>query len=154
MLPFLRDRPLVLDRYPDGIAGKSFFQKNAPETAPGDCALTLQIGGLGQEIDYLLCDDVGRPALPGEPGGDPVPRLVEPGRIDRPAGLVHPRPRPEDGPFAHVVRIALAVRELCEEIGLPSFVKTSGGSGLHILLPMAACSRTSQCASSPSCSRG
>jgi bifunctional non-homologous end joining protein LigD len=43
---------------------------------------------------------------------------------------------PKTAPFAHVVEIALAVRELCEEIEIESFIKTSGGSGLHILLPM------------------
>jgi bifunctional non-homologous end joining protein LigD len=43
---------------------------------------------------------------------------------------------PGEAPFAHVVELALAARALCEDIGLPSYVKTSGGRGLHVLLPM------------------
>ena len=137
MLPLLRDRPLVLDRYPDGITGKSFFQKNAPKTAPGHLrALRLPGEGSGREIDYLLCDGV-----------DGLLYLVNLGAIpfhvwsSRVESIGNPDwcildLDPKTAPFEHVIRIALAIRELCEEIGLPSFVKTSGGSGLHILLPM------------------
>jgi bifunctional non-homologous end joining protein LigD len=58
MLPYLADRPIVLTRYPDGIEGKSFFQKNAPEFAP-DWIRTVTIWSEGSErdIEYFLCDD-------------------------------------------------------------------------------------------------
>ncbi|HEY0512874.1 MAG TPA: DNA ligase D [Thermoanaerobaculia bacterium] len=137
MLPFLRDRPLVLDRYPDGIAGKSFFQKNAPETAPGRLrTVKLRSEGSGRAIDYILCDDVdgllylvNLGAIPFHIGAS---RLES---IDRPDWCILDLD-PKTAPFAHVVRIALAIRELCGEIGMPCHVKTSGGSGLHVLLPM------------------
>jgi len=120
MLPYLRDRPLVLDRYPDGIAGKSFFQKTAP----------------GGSVDHFLCDST-----------DDLLRLVNMGAIpfhiqasrvqdpDRPDWSIVDLD-PKGAAFAWVVRIAREVHAICEEIGLPSFVKTSGGSGLHILLPL------------------
>ena len=137
MLPLLRDRPLVLDRYPDGIHGKSFFQKNAPKTAPGHLrALRLPSEGSGREIDYLLCDDVDGLLYLVNLGA--IPFHVWSSRvesIEKPDWCILDLD-PKTAPFDHVIRIALAIRELCEEIGLPSFVKTSGGSGLHILLPM------------------
>jgi bifunctional non-homologous end joining protein LigD len=137
MLPFLRDRPLVLDRYPDGIAGKSFFQKNAPEKGASRFrTLTIQSEGSGKEIDYLLCDDVegllylvNLGAIPFHIGASRV------GVLDRPDWCILDLD-PKTAPFADVVRIALAIRELCGEIEIPCHIKTSGGSGLHILLPM------------------
>jgi bifunctional non-homologous end joining protein LigD len=137
MLPFLRDRPLVMDRYPDGIAGKSFFQKNAPVNASGRLrTLAMRSEGSGKEIEYLLCDDVegllylaNLGAIPFHIGASRV------GALDRPDWCILDLD-PKVAPFAHVVRIALAIRELCEEIGIPCHLKTSGGSGLHVLLPM------------------
>src|SRR4029077_460339 len=138
MLPFLRDRPLVLDRYPDGIAGKSFFQKNAPEKAAGSLrTLAMRSEGSEREIEYLLCDDVegllylvNLGAIPFHIGASRV------GALDRPDWCsldLDPKP----ARLAEVVRIALANRKLCGEIGMPSFIKTSGGSGLYVLLPLA-----------------
>ena len=55
MLPYLRDRPLVLDRYPDGIAGKSFYQKNAPVAAAGRVrTVTIHAGGSERDIELVL----------------------------------------------------------------------------------------------------
>jgi bifunctional non-homologous end joining protein LigD len=124
MLPYLRDRPMVLDRFPDGITGKSFFQKHAPGKSEG------------KAVDYFLCEDV-----------DSLLRLVNLGAIpfhiwssrlpdlDRPDWSILDLD-PKGAPFDWVVRIAREAHALCEEIGLPSLVKTSGGSGLHILLPL------------------
>ncbi|MEA2600963.1 MAG: bifunctional non-ous end joining protein LigD [Acidobacteriota bacterium] len=137
MLPFLRDRPLVLDRYPDGITGKSFYQKNAPATAAGRVRTVAVRGeGSGREIDYFLCDDaesllylVNLGAIPFHVWSSRVQSL------DRPDWCILDLD-PKTAPFAHVVEIARAIRELCGEIEIESFVKTSGGSGLHVLLPM------------------
>jgi bifunctional non-homologous end joining protein LigD len=135
MLPLLRDRPLILDRYPNGITGKSFFQKNAPEKAPSQLR-TLKLRSEEREIDYILCDDVEGLLYLVNLGA--IPFHVWSSRvesIDRPDWCILDLD-PKTAPFAHVVRIALAIRELCEEIGIPPYIKTSGGSGLHVLLPM------------------
>jgi bifunctional non-homologous end joining protein LigD len=137
MLPWLADRPLVLDRYPDGIAGKSFFQKNAPGNAAGRLrTVAMDSEGSGRAIDYILCEDVegllylvNLGAIPFHVWSSRV------GSIDRPDWCILDLD-PKTAPFAHVVTIARAIRELCEKIELPSFIKTSGGSGLHVLLPM------------------
>ncbi|MFY9826175.1 MAG: DNA ligase D, partial [Thermoanaerobaculia bacterium] len=137
MLPFLRDRPLVLDRYPDGIAGKSFYQKNAPVNAAGRVrTVTIHAGGSERDIDYFLCDDadallylVNLGAIPFHVWSSRVAAL------DRPDWCILDLD-PKTAPFLHVVEIARAIHELCGEIAVDSFVKTSGGSGLHVLLPM------------------
>jgi bifunctional non-homologous end joining protein LigD len=137
MLPFLHDRPLVLDRYPDGIAGKSFYQKNAPAAAAGRVrTVTIHAGGSERDIDYFLCDAadsllylVNLGAIPFHVWASRVESL------DRPDWCILDLD-PKTAPFLHVVEIARAIRELCGEIAIESFVKTSGGSGLHVLLPM------------------
>jgi bifunctional non-homologous end joining protein LigD len=121
ILRYLRDRPLVLDRYPNGITGKSFFQKNA-----GD-------GG-----EYFLCE--GEDDLLYLANLGAIPLHVWSSRvesIDRPDWCILDLD-PKGAPFRDVVRIALAIGDLCDEIELPALVKTSGGSGLHILIPMGA----------------
>jgi bifunctional non-homologous end joining protein LigD len=136
MLPLLRDRPLVLDRYPNGITGKSFFQKHAPDMAAARLR-TVPIRAEGtKEIDYFLCEQpddllflVNLGAIPFHIWSSRLPEL------DKPDWCILDLD-PKGAPFADVVRIALAIRELCEEIEMPSRIKTSGGSGLHILLPM------------------
>lgn len=137
MLPYLRDRPLVLDRYPDGITGKSFYQKNAPATAAGRMRTVAVRGeGSGREIDYFLCD--GAESLLYLVNLGAIPFHVWSSRVqtlDRPDWCILDLD-PKTAPFAHVVEIARAIRELCGEIEIESFVKTSGGSGLHVLLPM------------------
>jgi len=121
ILRYLRDRPLVLDRYPNGITGKSFFQKNA-----GD-------GG-----EYFLCNSEDDLLYLANLGAIPLhiwSSRVE--TIDRPDWCILDLD-PKGAPFRDVVRIALAIGDLCDEIELPALVKTSGGSGLHILIPMGA----------------
>lgn len=135
MLPLLADRPLVLDRYPNGIAGKSFYQKNAPD-ASAVRTLPIRSEGSGRAIDYFLCDGVSSLLYLVNLGA--IPFHVWSSRVeslDRPDWCILDLD-PKTAPFADVVTIALAIRELCEEIEMPSFIKTSGGSGLHVLLPM------------------
>jgi bifunctional non-homologous end joining protein LigD len=137
LLPYLKDRPVVLTRYPDGIEGKSFYQKDAPVFVPAWIRTQRMWSEQTQrEIDYFICDDLesllylaNLAAIPLHVWASRVPTL------DRPDWCVLDLD-PKGAPFEHVVRVAKATRALCEEIELPSFVKTSGSSGLHILLPL------------------
>ncbi|MFI5206922.1 MAG: DNA ligase D [Gemmatimonadales bacterium] len=137
ILPYLVDRCLVLTRYPDGILGKSFFQKDAPDYAH-DFVRTVTVWSeeSQRELHYFVCEDeqallyiANMAAIPLHIWGSRVSTLESPDwcilDLD-----------PKGAPFAHVVEVALACRALCDEIGLPSFVKTSGSSGLHVLLPL------------------
>lgn len=137
LLPYLRDRPLVLDRYPDGVGGKSFYQKDAPAGTP-DWVRTVAIRSEdgGRDIDYFLCQDVETLLHVANLGTIPLhvwASRVE--RIERPDWSILDLD-PKDAPFTSVVAVARRLRELCQEIGLEPFLKTSGSSGLHVLLPL------------------
>jgi bifunctional non-homologous end joining protein LigD len=137
LLPYLKDRPVVLTRYPDGIEGKSFYQKDAPVFVPRWIRTQRMWSEQTQrEIDYFVCDDV--ESLLYLANLAAIPLHVWASRVqtlDRPDWCVLDLD-PKGAPFEHVVQVAKAARKLCEEIELPSFVKTSGSSGLHILLPL------------------
>ena len=137
ILPYLADRPVVLTRFPDGIHGKSFFQKNAPEFAPAWIRrIRLYSEGAEREVDYFVADDI--ETLLYVANSASIPLHIWPSRVadvGRPDFCVLDLD-PKDAPFAEVVRIARFLRELCDEIGLPAFVKTSGSTGLHVLVPL------------------
>ncbi|MDQ3222954.1 MAG: DNA ligase, partial [Gemmatimonadota bacterium] len=136
-LPFLADRPVVLTRYPDGVSGKSFFQKDAPGFVPHWIRTERMWSEHAErEIDYFICDDDA--ALLYLINLGTIPLHVWASRtssIDRPDWCVLDLD-PKDAPFTDVLRVAQATHALCEDIGLPSYVKTSGSSGLHVLIPL------------------
>ncbi len=126
-----------MTRYPDGIAGKSFFQKDAPSFAPEWVRLERMWSEHAErEIDYFVCDDVETLLYVVNLGS--IPLHVWSSRVaslERPDYCILDLD-PKGAPFAHVVQAAKTVHALCEEIGLPSFPKTSGATGLHVLLPL------------------
>ncbi|HJU22899.1 MAG TPA: DNA ligase D, partial [Casimicrobiaceae bacterium] len=137
LLTYLRDRPLVLTRFPDGIHGKSFFQKDAPGFAP-DWVRTERMWSeqAQREIDYFICDDAETLVYLVNLGT--IPLHVWASRIktlERPDWTILDLD-PKGAPFSHVIEVALAIRALCEEIALPCYCKTSGSTGLHVLVPL------------------
>lgn len=139
LLPYLKDRPVVLTRYPDGIGGKSFFQKDAPKFAPDWLRRVRTYSeGSERELDHFVCDDEASLAYLANLGT--IPLHVWASRV---ATLHKPDWSildldPKGAPFAEVVRVAKEIRRVSELIELPSFVKTSGSSGLHVLFPLGA----------------
>jgi len=137
MLPYLRDRCLVLTRYPDGIHGKSFFQKDAPEYAREFVkTVTVWSEDSQRELDYFVCETADQLVYIANMGA--IPLHVWGSRVttlERPDWCILDLD-PKGAPFSDVVRTALVVKELLDEIELPSFVKTTGKSGLHILIPL------------------
>lgn len=137
MLPFLRDRPVVLTRFPDGIHGKSFFQKDAPGHAPSWLRTeTVWSEGSERDLAYFVADDERSLLFLANAGS--IPLHIWTSRVstlDRPDWCVLDLD-PKDAPFTDVVRVALTAREVCSSIGMPCHVKTSGSSGLHLLLPL------------------
>jgi bifunctional non-homologous end joining protein LigD len=137
MLPYLEDRPLVMTRYPDGIDGKSFFQKDAPPYAPDWFRrVTLWSEGSERELSYFVADDLESLLYVVNLGT--IPLHVWSSRIDTlslPDWCILDLD-PKEAPFTDVVEIARKLHEICEEIGLPSFAKTSGSSGIHVLVPL------------------
>ena len=134
LAPYLRDRPVVLTRYPDGIEGKHFYQKNAPEFTPA-WARRETIDG----TDYFVCND--RRTLLYVVNSGAIPLHVWSARLgdlDRPDWLILDLD-PKQAPFARVVRVARHIHRLLADLGAAHFVKTSGQDGLHVLLPLAGC---------------
>jgi bifunctional non-homologous end joining protein LigD len=140
VLPFLKDRPLVLRRYPDGIKGQAFFQKDVREGLP-EWFKTVPIASErhgGEEIHYAIANDKASLLF-----------LTGLGCIDhnpwssRAEDLEHPDYfffdlDPSDGTeFSVVVKIARALREKLDELEVESFLKTSGATGIHIYVPIA-----------------
>jgi bifunctional non-homologous end joining protein LigD len=128
---------VVLTRFPDGITGKSFFQKDAPGFIP-DWIRTVRIWSedTQREIDYFVCDDVESLLYIINLGTIPLHVWGSgAGTLEQPDWCILDLD-PKEAPFSHVVTVARAIRELCDEIELPSFIKTSGSTGLHVLLPL------------------
>lgn len=138
LLPYLEERPLVLTRFPDGIDGKSFFQKDAPEFVP-DWVTTSRIYSKDaqRDIHYFIVNNLETLRYVVNLGT--IPLHVWASRLsalDRPDWLVLDLD-PKGAPFTEVVRVARMFEKMLRELELVSYVKTSGATGLHILLPMA-----------------
>lgn len=139
MLPFLQGRPVVLVRYPDGIAGKSFYQWRAPAGTP-DWIRTFELRddeeqeSKGEKRAFLLDNQAALVHI-ANLGCIPIHVLAcrEHSRqlcdfltIDLDIG---------EQPFKHAVVLALTLRELLAELDLEGFPKTSGQKGMHVLIP-------------------
>ncbi len=133
LAPYLHDRPVVLTRYPDGIAGKNFFQKNAPDFTP-DWVLRQRI----DDTDFFLCNELRTLLYVINSGA--IPLHVWSARapsLERPDWLILDLD-PKGAPFEHVVRVARHIHALLDELAAPHFLKTSGQDGLHALVPLGA----------------
>jgi bifunctional non-homologous end joining protein LigD len=137
MLHHLRDRPIVLTRFPDGIKGKSFFQKDAPVFVP-DWLRTETVYSKDSERDikYFVLDDVESLRYVANMGTIPIHMWsARSGSLEQPDWLVLDLD-PKGAPFSDVIRVALTLRGILEELELPSHPKTSGATGIHILIPL------------------
>ncbi|MGH7393145.1 MAG: non-homologous end-joining DNA ligase, partial [Candidatus Rokuibacteriota bacterium] len=139
LLPYLKDRPLVLARHPDGITGKSFYQKDAPAHAPGWLRTErIWAAETRRHIDYLVVDDVAALRYVINLGAVPLHLWASrAGSLERPDWLVLDLD-PKGAPFTDVVRIARALHTILDALGVPGYPKTSGKTGLHILVPLGA----------------
>lgn len=139
MLPYLRDRPLSLQRFPEGIGQQGFYQKEAPAYYPAWIErVAVRLKESGERQPQLLCQD--RASLVYLANQDCVtlhPWLSRRDALDRPDRLVFDLD-PPDGPegFALVLRAAKGLREILEARGLRPFVMTTGSRGLHVVLAL------------------
>ncbi|HEV8123427.1 MAG TPA: DNA ligase D [Gemmatimonadales bacterium] len=137
LLPYLHDRPVVLTRYPDGIAGKNFFQKDAPGHVPAWLrTVRLWSEQAQRDIDYFVCENedglvylANLASIPLHIWASRVETLALPDWCSLDLD-------PKGAPFGDVITLARSARELCERIGLPAFIKTTGSSGLHVMIPL------------------
>jgi bifunctional non-homologous end joining protein LigD len=137
LLPAIADRPLVMKRFPNGVRGKAFYQQRAPANPPSsvrvepvaDEGLTTQPRLIGGDLATLLYV-VQLGAISVDPWHSRVQsvRFADYSIID-----LDPGPR---APFARVIEVAHEVKKALDELGLHAVPKTSGASGLHLVLPL------------------
>jgi DNA ligase D len=137
LVPALRDRPLTVKRYPDGIEGFSFFQKNTPSHAP-EWVKTVRVRAesAGRFVQYTVCNSRRTLLWLGNQAAvefHPWPSRLD--RLDRPDHMIFDFDPPE-GRFKAAVEAALAMREVLEEAGLRGATKTSGAKGVHLYVPI------------------
>ena len=143
LVPYLKNRPFTMRRYPDGIAGKAFFQKDAPshmpEWIPTYRALVSTRTRPPEKkwVDFPLVNDelallwmVNMGCIDMNAWYSRVPKL------DRPDFVLFDLDPTSEVPWAQTIEVSLLVKELLDGLGLASFPKTSGGKGFHILVPL------------------
>ena len=142
LVPHLRDRPFTLKRYPHGIDGEVYFQKQVPRGSP-DWLRTRQFtthprGGGSRQVDFALLDSP--EAVLWTVQMNCVDMNAWYSRVDRPDRpdyvVFDLDPPDEPGGFEQAIEVAHLVRELLDEVGLPGHVKTSGADGIHVLAPV------------------
>ena len=139
MLPHLRGRPLNLQRFPNGVNAKGFWQQGASGHFPDWVrTVTVERRGRGGTVDHVVCDDAATivylanlATVTFHAWTSTVEHLARPDLV-----VLDLDPDPDQG--LDVVRAAArAVRAACEEIGLVPFVQTSGSRGYHVVMPLA-----------------
>ena len=137
IIPHLLDRPLVFERFPNGIYGESFYQKDAPDYTPEwirthtiysedvDRDIRYFIGATREQLLYI--------ANAGNVQQNPWMSRVQ--HLDSPDYLVFDLD-PVEAPFSTVQEVALVLKQTLDELNLRAYPKTSGASGIHVHLPL------------------
>ncbi len=135
IMPFLRDRPAILQRYPRGIKAPMFFQQDLG-SAPPFIKTARLINQEGRELHYAVFTTIGSllhfvnlGTIEQHPWHSTIKHL------DKPDYLMLDLD-PKAAPWPNVLAVALVCKDVFDELGLPSFPKTSGSSGIHIYLPL------------------
>lgn len=135
ILPHLEDRPLMLERYPDGLGKMVLVQKAAAKYFP-DWIPTVTVQKHGGTVRHVLCNDEATLAyLANQACITPHTWLSRADRIEMPDQMVFDLD-PSGAEFAQVKKTARVFQRVLEELKLPAFLKTSGSSGLHITVPL------------------
>ncbi len=138
ILPFLKDRPLVMRRYPNGIEEKSFFQKEAPESIPNWIQRArVYSDERGGEMDYVMAKDRAALLFLTNLGCiDHNPWSSRSDHQDYPDYVFFDLDPTPETPFATVLRVARAIYKVLLATRLACYMKTSGATGFHIYVPL------------------
>jgi len=138
MLPYLGGRPVVMNRFPDGVGNPGFYEKNAPGGTPDWVSIsTRRSRTTGNIVRYIVCEDLDTLIwlanmaaielnITLSPASDPEKPDVALFDID---------PEPPAG-MAEAVRVARALDDVLQGLGIVGYVKTSGKKGLHVVVPI------------------
>jgi bifunctional non-homologous end joining protein LigD len=135
MVPHLRDRPLTLERYPNGINTKRFFQKEVSSYFP-KWIRTQTVEKVGGTVTHLVCNDTATLVyIANQACVTPHIFLSRTDKLDIPDQLVFDLD-PQGDDFEVVKSTALEFKQLLDELRLPAFLKTTGSRGLHVVVPL------------------
>jgi bifunctional non-homologous end joining protein LigD len=135
ILPYLKDRPIMLHRFPNGISEKGFYQKNI-DFSHANGIKTFPVQHENKTDSYLLIDDISSLLYAVNLGSiDIHPFLSRCEKLEYPDYCVIDLD-PHEIAFEKVIEAALCTHQLLEEFDVVHFCKTSGGKGLHILIPL------------------
>jgi bifunctional non-homologous end joining protein LigD len=136
LIPHLAGRALTVTRWPDGVEGKSFFQKQAPAHRP-EWVKTATLASERKPIDYVVAEDlptlVWLANLAAIELHAPLARAES---VDRPTALVFDLDPGAPASIVECCRVALQLQGMFEGLGLQSFAKTSGSKGLQVYVPL------------------
>jgi bifunctional non-homologous end joining protein LigD len=136
LLPYLKDRPLVLTRYPDGIHGEWFYHKDAPPGTPDWVPTWKMETSDGRTIRFLLASEPAALAFVANLGAIELhPWLSRCTAPDRPDWAVIDLDPAEGATFDDVLMVARAVRQILGALGISGWPKLSGATGIHIYCP-------------------
>ena len=139
ILPQLRDRPVTLKRFPDGVRGEFFYEKDAPKFTP-DWIRTFPVPRRGRshtDINYIVIDDLPTLVwLANLANLEIHPFLHRVPHLDRPTAIVFDFDPGEGANVLDCARVAFLVRDLLAELNLKSFPKVSGSKGLQLYVPL------------------
>ncbi|NED99974.1 DNA ligase D [Phytoactinopolyspora halotolerans] len=138
LLPHLRDRPLTMKRYPDGVDGESFYEKQCPSHRP-DWVSTAPIWSESnnREVEYCLVNDL--PTLVWVANLADLElhtMLARAEDVERPTFIVFDLDPGEGVGLAGCAKVAVWVRDVLNHVGLKALVKSSGSKGLHLAVPL------------------
>ncbi|RMF60209.1 MAG: hypothetical protein D6743_15350 [Calditrichaeota bacterium] len=135
ILTHIKGRPLSLVRYPDGVTGERFYQKNRPGWAP-DWVEYVTLGSEDRK-DYVVATEEASLVWLANLACIELHQMhARQPHFDQPDYIVWDIDPPDGEPFENVVEVALALKEQIERFGYHPFVKTTGGKGVHILAPV------------------
>jgi bifunctional non-homologous end joining protein LigD len=135
MLPQMRGRPVAMERYPDGIDKPGFFQKDASPYFP-DWIKTATVKKTGGVVRHVICDDAATLVyLATQACVTPHVWLSRVDKLTYPDQMVFDLD-PSGGSFDMVKSTAESLKAVLDDLGVPSFVKTSGSRGLHVAVPL------------------
>ncbi|HEV2914970.1 MAG TPA: non-homologous end-joining DNA ligase [Pyrinomonadaceae bacterium] len=135
ILPYLKDRPLIMKRYPNGIEGQSFHQHDVNEVPEFVRTATLDVEE-GHEVDYIIGDNAATLLYMANLGAiERHPWHSRLKNLDRPDWLVFDLDPGEGIAFSVICELALGVKDVLERVRLDCYAKTSGSRGLHVYVP-------------------
>jgi len=146
MLPYLKDRPQSMNRYPNGIGGKSFYHKDVTGKAPGWIKMEPYTTSQGEDKNFLVPEDEASILYMANLGAiemNPWNSTIH--KEDYPDWCLIDLDPSSKNTFEQVIEAAQATKAVLDELGVTGYPKTSGSTGIHIYIPLGAKYNYDQC---------